>query len=611
MSFQKRLWIFAAAFAAALLVLPSAPDSPHPFLPEAFAEPSDPCFVQEQNLIRVKRDSSEEAGVEHILKQCRKKEKIRRSDLEKKIKEEEEARTRIESGRHGARGGLGRARADAKRQAAAAAEEDFNKMEGVCADFIQKAPHYIGSIENRGVNLDGDDDEGSGGAIKSRCLKHQKEGETCCYNPDKCAPVAKQALKIAAPLASAFAIQIGSIKAATGKWDPYKYCQFNNIRGLMETGSNSAVAMLDLMERGCGYGEKQCEKNCGREVEKFKGEAEKCFGVIAALFGLDSGIGSVLRKLGDETGDDEEMKKNPPNREGLSAAQQEAYKTARNKKWDESPIPGQLRDVGKAYREESKGDRMRDNMKASDFVSCGEANRKFSHMRRTGNPALLRPFMMSFCQKMGEITPPDKPSARRPPGSPAATGGPGGAPSSADMTGDEDNRGTVSIPQGPGAATQVPEDDFPSEDKDKPGEVKASGFGYPGTGGGPGGGPGGGLPGGDFGGGEDDEGEEEEEEEEEGYGSGPGYGIPESFEGGGDFAGGDSYIGGAGGGLGPGGGGGYTRDGGGDKDGDKDGEGLDMKKYIPQHLDPDMSIFQMMSQRIQEYCREKIKEGCR
>ena len=53
MDFQKRFWIFAAAFAAALLVLPPAPDSPHLFLPEAFAAPQAPCMRSKIRVLRV------------------------------------------------------------------------------------------------------------------------------------------------------------------------------------------------------------------------------------------------------------------------------------------------------------------------------------------------------------------------------------------------------------------------------------------------------------------------------------------------------------------------------------------------------------------------------
>ena len=487
-------------------------------------------------------------------------------------------------------------------------------VENETKKYIPEAIGSDGELKtDLGNNENGDKDEKgdyASGSIKGVCMKAQEKAQTCCFNPEKCpyehTRIARQVLQVAAPLAAAFATQIGSIKAATGKWDPYKYCQFNNIKGLMETGSATTVNMLSLMKKGCGAGEKSCVKECGGEIKDFKEDLEACFDPIAEFLGRKKGLSISEIKALLEKGFEDQTE------DPLLAYKIQLWSSQAN-----SSPAAELKDAvnkkaNDAYYGISKspgGKNLRNGAESSDIVDCGESNRKFSHMQNTGDPALLKPFMMSFCQKVGEQTPPRKIAS---PLRPSLLGSPqGGADTSAAFTGSDSSPGNFksSFPGGPGAAPAVSDDDLPLGGDDKnPGPLVGSGLTYPGgSPGGSGSGPGGGFAGSDSGG-EDEEGEEEDYPGE-GFGSNDGYGFqpPEAWEGG-AFAGGDSY----GGGLamdGPGGGDGSGFGRRKEKD-SKDGGSPDLKKYLPDNLDPDMSIFQIMSDRIQEFCRENIREGC-
>ena len=465
------------------------------------------------------------------------------------------------------------------------APEGWEKAAAVSADADTDAAET--GARRRGA--EDEKDEEDPGTLKGDCHLAKTDAETCCLNPDKCAPISKRVLKVAAPLGMALATQIGSIKASVGGWDSYKYCQFNNIRGLAGKGGQSTLKLLDMMERGCSYGEKKCVEKCGAKVKDFKGEIEDCFSPLADFFELG---GSVIDDLADLAEGKVDAKNIFPN--DLSDHKRTL--------WEEDPneIKQVIQRASLAYREHISRNQkdLRDKMEASDIVNCGETRDKFLHQRKTGNPEILKPFMMNFCRKVGEQTPP-KPLTRPRPNFPS---GPVGGTPGKDFTGGDSSPGKFksSFSGGPGAAPTGLEDEFSSGDKNRPGGVKAAGLVYPGDqGAGSGSLPGGNLSGGDSG--------EGEEEEEENYGpvGDFNYKPPEAFEGGGDFMG-AGYGGNLEGGIRSGSGSGRNKN---SKDSGR--SKMDLKKpHLPKSLDKNSNIFQIASEKIQEYCRTKIQEGC-
>ena len=305
-------------------------------------------------------------------------------------------------------------------------------------------------LSSKDEDEDEDEDEIDSGItlvkLKRDCSKEKQSTEECCSNPNSCngfaLDIAQHVLPLAPGLFSAYKSYKISDKASKGELTHQeavdKMCNAQNTvaMGAFATGLLSQLA--PMFQKTCGKGIAKCKKACNSKVDEFKREFNKCYKEILP----NKNILHMQKFAKDCLGIDQvnlikedfELNPNPNNYEYFTSHKDNSCFFNNNGKGFQKSNSGEenlfkeanrsalawLLYIAKAYKNTSigRGDNLSNNSDEEEIIDCGNQTRMLSNSSKPGGP--LPPPAIQMCQQAVEHAvkhqgnPPPMPQANSP-----------------------------------------------------------------------------------------------------------------------------------------------------------------------------------------------------